>query len=146
MQKKIVEQSKTIEYIKSKYKEKTGEEIVMPKSWEEYLSLEEEEVPSFPLPSLAQDNQQPLNFMLAIDRLSLPSRLSYSKPPLTSFSPSNKFHMIECIDLSGFKDKVLPPNSGLLQKHSARTGEPRGRNAVPEDGGTESERDRGGVH
>ena len=40
MQRKLQEQTKTIEYLKSKYKERTGEDIVMPKSWEEYLSLE----------------------------------------------------------------------------------------------------------
>ena len=50
MQRRIQEQSRTIEYIKSKYKEKTGEEIVMPKTWEDYLAMEEEQVPSCPLP------------------------------------------------------------------------------------------------
>jgi hypothetical protein len=34
MQKKIDEQTKTIEYIKRQYKEKTGEDIIMPLSWE----------------------------------------------------------------------------------------------------------------
>jgi hypothetical protein len=33
LQKKLTEQEKTIEYLKTKYKEKTGEEIVMPKKW-----------------------------------------------------------------------------------------------------------------
>jgi hypothetical protein len=50
MQKKIEDQHKTIQYIKNKYKEKTGEEIVMPKSWEDYLAMEEEATPAQPLP------------------------------------------------------------------------------------------------
>ena len=33
MHHKIEEQNKTIAYIKNKYKEKTGEEIVMPRNW-----------------------------------------------------------------------------------------------------------------
>ncbi len=53
MQKKLAEQNKTIQYIKSKYKEKTGEEIVMPKEWEDYLCVEEDEAPAQPLPSIA---------------------------------------------------------------------------------------------
>jgi hypothetical protein len=78
----------------------------MPKSWEEYLSIEEDEAPIRPLPQTTKIQQEALNFLTAIDKLNLPSRLSYSKPPLTSFSPANKFHMIEIIDLSHFKDKV----------------------------------------
>lgn len=55
--------------------------------------------------------------MLAIDELSLPTRLNYNKVPFTSFNPSNKFHMIEIIDLSNFKDKV-PDN---LSRDSLKT-------------------------
>lgn len=33
MQKKLEEQTKTIEYIKKLYKEKTGEDVVMPMTW-----------------------------------------------------------------------------------------------------------------
>lgn len=40
MQRKLEEQTKTIQFIKTKYKEKTGEEIVMPKTWEDYLCLD----------------------------------------------------------------------------------------------------------
>lgn len=36
----------------------------------------------------------------------LPSRISYTKAPFTNFSATNPFHMIEAIDLGGFKDKV----------------------------------------
>jgi hypothetical protein len=114
MQKRLQEQTRTIEFIKSKYKEKTGEDIVMPKSWEEYLSIEEEEAPIQPIPQVQTNNHTPPTFTLAIDALSLPSRISFSKPPFTSFNPSNRFHMIENIDLSGFKDKVgsdLPRDS-----------------------------------
>lgn len=78
----------------------------MPKSWEEYLSIEEDEAPIRPLPQPTKIQQETLNFITTIDRLNLPTRLSYSKAPLTSFSPANKFHMIEIIDLSRFKDKV----------------------------------------
>jgi len=78
----------------------------MPKSWEEYLSIEEEEAPIRPLPQTAKVQQETLTFLTAIDRLNLPTRLSYSKPPFTSFSPANKFHMIEVIDLSHFKANV----------------------------------------
>lgn len=106
MQKKIAEQTKTIQYIKNKYKEKTGEEIVMPKDWQDYLCMDDDEVPAQPLPSLDDPQTEKLTFLLAIDKLSLPSRLSYNKPPLTSFSAANKFHMIEEINLSNFKDKV----------------------------------------
>ena len=42
MQRKLEEQTKTIQFIKTKYKEKTGEEIVMPKGWEDYLCLEKD--------------------------------------------------------------------------------------------------------
>jgi hypothetical protein len=52
MQTKISQQNRTIEYIKNQYKQKTGEEIIMPKNWEEYLSLETEEIPSCPLPNI----------------------------------------------------------------------------------------------
>ena len=52
---------------------------------------------------MSQTKQEQLTFLLAIDKLSLPSRLSYSKPPLTSFSAANKFHMIETISLPGFR-------------------------------------------
>lgn len=106
MHKKIAEQTKTIQYIKNKYKEKTGEDIVMPKDWQDYLCMEEDEVPAQPLPGPNHRTGPPLTFLLAIDQLALPSRLSYNKPPLTSFSPANKFHMIEEINLSNFKDKV----------------------------------------
>lgn len=78
----------------------------MPKGWEDYLSLDEDEAPAQPLPQVVAHQQEKLTFMLAIDRLNLPTRLSYSKTPFTSFSPTNKFHMIETIDLSNFKDKV----------------------------------------
>jgi hypothetical protein len=50
MHKRLQEQNRTIQYIKTKYKEKTGEDIIMPKSWEEYLSIEEDETPIQPLP------------------------------------------------------------------------------------------------
>jgi hypothetical protein len=106
MQKRLQEQSRTIEYIKSKYKEKTGEDIVMPKSWEEYLSIEEEDAPIQPLPRPNNEVQAPPTFTLAIDSLALPSRLSFTKAPFTSFNPANRFHMIENIELVGFKDKV----------------------------------------
>jgi hypothetical protein len=33
LQKKVTEQEKTIQYLKNKYKEKTGEDIAMPKKW-----------------------------------------------------------------------------------------------------------------
>jgi hypothetical protein len=108
MQRKLEEQTKTIQYIKTKYKEKTGEEIVMPKGWEDYLCIEADEAPAQPLPSFISAQEDKPTFLLAIDELNLPSRLSYSKPPFTSFSPANKFHMIETIDLSNFKDRVRP--------------------------------------
>ena len=50
MQKKIEEQTKTIQFIKTKYKEKTGEEIIMPKGWEQYLCMDEDQAPAQPLP------------------------------------------------------------------------------------------------
>jgi hypothetical protein len=106
MQKRLQEQHRTIEYIKTKYKEKTGEEIVMPKTWEEYLTIEEEDTPIHPLPQSKSPELVPPTFTLAIDALSLPSRISYTKSPFTSFNPSNKFHMIENIELSNFRDKV----------------------------------------
>lgn len=40
--KKVSEQERAIAYLKEKYKEKTGEEIVMPKKWEDYLLMEED--------------------------------------------------------------------------------------------------------
>ena len=43
---------------------------------------------------------------MAIDNLGLPTRINATKVPLTSFSANNKFHMVEHIDLSGFKDWV----------------------------------------
>lgn len=89
---------------------------MLPKSWEEYLSLEEDEAPIQSLPQPASVKSQSPTFMLAVDTLELPSRLSYSKPPLTSFNPSNKFHMIEVIDLSNFKDKVSLHAIRALQK------------------------------
>lgn len=52
MLKKIEEQTKTIEYIKKMYKQKTGEEVIMPMSWQDYLCLEQGDVPSQPLPLL----------------------------------------------------------------------------------------------
>ena len=63
-------------------------------------------MPAQPLPELARAKQENYTFLTAIDKLGLPSRLSYSKAPLTSFSPANKFHMIETIDLSNFKERV----------------------------------------
>ena len=38
--------------------------------------------------------------------MNLPSRINAVKTPLTSFVATNKFHMVESIDLSGFKDYV----------------------------------------
>ena len=117
MQKRLQEQTRTIEYIKSKYKEKTGEDIIMPKSWEEYLSIEEEEAPIQPFPQITPNTQITHNFTLAIDTLSLPTRLSFTKSPFTSFNPSSRFHMIETIELAAFRDKVLT----MIVRDSART-------------------------
>lgn len=94
MQKQIEEQSKTIEYIKRLYKEKTGEDIVMPMSWEESLGIDSAEVPSLPFPVFGVEEQEVVDFRTAIDRLNLPSRINANKNPLTSFSASNKFHMV----------------------------------------------------
>jgi hypothetical protein len=61
--------------------------------------------------------QAPASFSLAIDALALPSRVSFSKAPFTSFNPANRFHMIESIELVGFRDKV----SIGVGRDSART-------------------------
>lgn len=106
MQRKLEEQHKTIQYIKNKYKEKTGEEIVMPKNWQDYLALEEDDTPAQPLPQTQHHQQETTTFLQAVDKLALPTRLSYSKPPLTSFNPTNQLHMIDTIDLSGHKYTV----------------------------------------
>lgn len=106
MQKKLIEQTKTIEYIKTKYKERTGEEIVMPRSWEDYLCIDPDDAPAQPLPLPLSKQQEVLTFQLSVDRLSLPSRISYSKPPFSSFSPANPCHMIEIISLNNFKQLV----------------------------------------
>ena len=38
------------------YKQKTGEEVVMPMSWQDYLCIQEGEIPSQPLPILEKEN------------------------------------------------------------------------------------------
>ena len=106
MLKKIEEQTKTIEYIKKMYKQKTGEEVVMPMSWEDYLCIQQGEAPSQPLPLLQTDQKQDRDFRLAIDELSLPTRINANKVPLTSFSAGNKFHMVEHLDLGGYEKLV----------------------------------------
>jgi hypothetical protein len=70
------------------------------------LGFQEGETPSIPFPALHEEDQNICDFQTSIDKLNLPTRINATKVPLTSFSPVNKFHMVEHIDLNGFKDLV----------------------------------------
>jgi hypothetical protein len=89
---------------------------MMPMKWEDYLEMPEEEVPSLPLPIFTTDQEELKSFRSAIDKLNLPSRINASKLPLTSFDATNRFHMTQIIDLSGYLHYVTNPLMvGFLQ-------------------------------
>lgn len=52
MMKKVEEQAKTIEYIKELYRQKTGDEVTLPMSWQDFLCMERGDVPSQQLPNI----------------------------------------------------------------------------------------------
>lgn len=89
-----------------------------------------DEVPSEPVPTSNAVINEPMTMQVAMDKLYLPSRLNFTKPPLTSFQASNNYHMVELIDLSGFRNNVINNftqgcTKGLLRELMSRVVEMR---------------------